>query len=297
MERVFSCFWRTFPFITVSPGINADWFQPYKHTVSSVGVVYLVIMNLPRSVCFKRNNVILLGLIPGPEEPKHDINTFLDPLVKELSSFWTGVTVQVHNGSTIVHDVIRCALLCCGCDLPAGRLKVCGFLGHSASHGCLTLFPGTVGDMNYSGFDRSTWPPREIEAHRRNVQRIRESKTKTEQKQLESELGCRYSTLIKLPYFNPSRMLTVDPMHNLFLGSGKHMLQLWIQNFLLSSSHFKQIQQCIDDFIVPSDVGRIPRKIETGFSGFTADQFKKWIVIFSIPALFGVPPPPPQPGV
>ena len=272
--------------------LNVDWFEPYKHTVSSVGVVYLAIMNLPRSVRFKRQNIIIVGLIPGPSEPKGHINTFLDPLVKELSSFWTGVTMEVNNGSTIVHEVIRCALLSCACDLPAGR-KVCGFLGHSASHGCsrcLKLFPGTVGAMNYSGFDRSTWPPRHNEAHRRDVQRIRNCKTKTEQKQLESELGCRYSALIKLPYFDPCRMLTVDPMHNLFLGSGKHMLQLWIENGLLTSSNFKQIQQCVDSFVVPSDVGRIPRKIETGFSGFTADQFKNWIITFSIPALFGLLP-------
>ena len=81
-----------------------------------------------------------------------------------------------------------------------------------------------------------------------------------------------------------------DPMHNLFLGSGKHMLQLWIENGLLTFSNFKQIQQCIDSFVVPSDVGRIPRKIKTVFSGFTADQFKNWIITFSIPALFRLLP-------
>ena len=43
-------------------------------------------------------------------------------------------------------------------------------------------------------------------------------------------------------------------------------------------------------FIVPTDIGRIPRKIETGFSGFTADQFKNWITIYSIPALYNILP-------
>ena len=42
--------------------------------------------------------------------------------------------------------------------------------------------------------------------------------------------------------------------------------------------------------VVPSDVGRIPRKIETGFSGFKEDQLKTWIILYSIPALFGVLP-------
>ena len=39
---------------------------------------------------------------------------------------------------------------------------------------------------------------------------------------------------------------------------------------------------------MPGDVGRIPTKIGLGFSGFKADQFKTWITIYSIPALFSI---------
>ena len=49
--------------------LNIDWFQPFEHTVFSVGVVFLVLLNLPRSERFKRENVILYGVIPGPSEP------------------------------------------------------------------------------------------------------------------------------------------------------------------------------------------------------------------------------------
>ena len=41
---------------------------------------------------------------------------------------------------------------------------------------------------------------------------------------------------------------------------------------------------------VPSDSGRIPHKISTGFSGFTSDQFKNWITIYSVPAFHGILP-------
>ena len=37
--------------------------------------------------------------------------------------------------------------------------------------------------------------------------------------------------------------------------------------------------------VVPPDIGRIPNKIKSGFSKFTADQLKNWIVYFSIIAL------------
>ena len=45
-------------------------------------------------------------------------------------------------------------------------------------------------------------------------------------------------------------------------------------NLLASEKIFKSIQSRIDGIRVPADIGRIPRKIEAGFSGFTADQYK-----------------------
>ena len=50
--------------------VNVDWFQPYKHVAYSVGVIYAVVTNLPRSICCKDENVITVGIIPGPKEPK-----------------------------------------------------------------------------------------------------------------------------------------------------------------------------------------------------------------------------------
>ena len=188
--------------------INVDWFQPYKHSVYSVGVIYLTVMNLPRSVRFKRQNIILIGILPGPSEPKHDINAYIEPLVKELINLWSGVTMRVHSVSGVSTELVRCALLCVACDLPAGR-KLCGFLGHSAKFGCskcLKAFPGSVGTMNYSGFDRWQWPQRNNSTHRENVQKVLQAKSKAEQLALESTLGCCYSYLLQLPYFDAPRM-------------------------------------------------------------------------------------------
>ena len=51
---------------------------------------------------------------------------------------------------------------------------------------------------------------------------------------------------------------------------------------------YEHLQTTIDSFRVPGGVGRIPRKLETGFSGLTADQYKNWVPIFSIPCLRGL---------
>ena len=40
--------------------LNVDWFQPFKHTVFSVGAIYVSILNLPRHMQYKVGNTILI---------------------------------------------------------------------------------------------------------------------------------------------------------------------------------------------------------------------------------------------
>ena len=86
--------------------LNVDWLQPYEHVQYSVGVLYLVILNLPRSIRFKRENVILFGIIPGPREPSLTMNTYLSPLVSDLLQLWRGV--ELRQPGTDVTATFRC---------------------------------------------------------------------------------------------------------------------------------------------------------------------------------------------
>ena len=70
-------------------------------------------------------------------------------------------------------------------------------------------------------------------------------------------------------------MLVIDPMHNLFLGVAKHFFKrVFIEKGILSEATLKIVQERIDAMSVPSDIGRIPHKIESSFYHFTADQYK-----------------------
>ena len=265
--------------------INLDWFQPFKHSTYSIGAIYLTIMNLPRNIRNKPENVILVGLLPGPSEPSN-INRYLEPFVNELNELWQGKELKIYNVSGT--RLVRCALLCASCDLPAGR-KLCGFLSYMAHKGCsrcLKKFSGSPGEMDFSGFERDTWVKRTELEHRQVISELSLCSTKSAVTLKESKTGYRYTKLLRLPYFNPSRMLTIDPMHNLFLGTGKHILKnVWIKLGLLSESQFDLVQSRIDKITCPPDIGRIPTKIKSGFASFTADQYKNWIVYFSLLSL------------
>ena len=53
----------------------------------------------------------------------------------------------------------------------------------------------------------------------------------------------------------------------------------------ISLDPLDMIQNRVNSFTVPSDISRIPVKISSGFSQFTADQWKNWVLYFSIFAL------------
>ena len=162
----------------------------------------------------------IFGIIPGPREPERTVNQFIEPLVKDLAQFWTGQELYVRYGSYVERKLVHCALICCSCDLPAGR-KLCGFLGHSAHLGCskcMKYFPSTGNGLDFSGFQRDSWVPRSDQSHRENVAKLSLCSTKTELRKKESELGCCYSVLLELPYFNAPTMLVIDPMHYLYIS-------------------------------------------------------------------------------
>ncbi len=284
--------WKQFTAIDGSPFLNdannyglllnIDWLQPFEHTKYSVGVIYLAILNLPRSIRFKQENVILYGVIPGPCEPSLTINTYLDFLVSDLLKLWKGVKLRLPGSDT--ETTFRAALLGVACDLPAAR-KVSGFLSYSANLGCSRCyqkFSCGFGSRNYDNFDRDKWQLRTNKQHRENVKKIQQCTTKTQRSELESRYGCRYSVLLKLPYFCPIEMTLIDPMHNLFLGTAKHFARdIWIGKNILSGQDITTVESKLRNVIIPAGIGRIPVSINTGVF-LTADQWKNWTLYFSI---------------
>lgn len=274
--------------------MNVDWFKPFKHRNDfSVGVIYMVLMNLPRSIRFRKENVILVGIIPALAHEPKCLNHFLEPAVNELNALWKGAKVNTYNSPSTAVE-IQAALLCFASDIPAAR-KLCGFLGHSAKRGCshcYKVFPGGFGEQrDYSGFDdRAQWPKRSSEQHRRDAYRVKNCVSGTAAEKLASELGCRYTVLLELPYYSSIEMCVVDPMHNLFLGTAKRVFSKWIENEIITSAGLQTIQTRIDEISSLSDIGRLPGNIKSNYGGYTSAQWKNFVLLFSMYSLKDVLP-------
>lgn len=101
--------------------------------------MHLVINNLPRSECRKKEN-------------------YLQPLVDELEKLFIGIDMKAASNTNVK---IRAALLIVACDIPAAR-NVSGFTGfrsYYARHKCNMQLPALANNptqRDSSNFDQDT---------------------------------------------------------------------------------------------------------------------------------------------
>ena len=80
----------------------------------------LTIFNLPPWLCNKRKYIILSGLIPGPDQPGNDIDTYFRPLVDDLKILWSD-GIEVWDEYKREYFNLRALLFVYVSDSPAQR--------------------------------------------------------------------------------------------------------------------------------------------------------------------------------
>jgi len=198
-----------------------DFFNPFTVKQAgqkcSIGMISLVCLNLPPDLRYKPENMFLAGIIPGPREPPLDtLNHYLAFLVDDLLLFWDP---GVRFSKTYRHPhgrLVRCALVALVCDIPAAR-KTSGFAACSHEHFCSVCHCTRKGH-GYGNTKYHTWKRRTNEDYRKFAQEYLDAPNSTEQLKAFNKSGVRWSQLLRLPYFDPTRFVVVDAMHNLFLG-------------------------------------------------------------------------------
>ncbi len=220
-----------------------DWFNPLGNKAAgkshSIGGIYMACLNLPPHLRFRPEYIYLAGIIPGPHEPSVDqLYHFLRPLVDELVEFWhTGVN-YARTANRDVGRLVRAAVIPLVCDLPAIR-KVAGFSGYQSHHLC-SFCMLTLKDI--SNPDRSQWPRRHSWGeHLRLARQWRDASSEAERTKIFDTHGLRWSELLRLEYWDPTKFVLLDTMHNLFLGELRHhLVNLWgIRDISVKSGNAK----------------------------------------------------------
>lgn len=117
-------------------GLNIDGFQPWRNIARSLTPFVCMIYNLPENLRCKAEYMLMVALIPGPNEPKH-FNPYLNFLVRELKSLYTeGILIQDPCLDAKAAPVrVRVKLLNIVVDLPAHQHMLLQ-QGSSAFNGC-----------------------------------------------------------------------------------------------------------------------------------------------------------------
>lgn len=125
--------------------------------------------------------------------------------------------------------------------------------------------------------------------HRKEAFLSMEQKSASAREKIELKYGSRFTSLMELAYFDTIRCHIIDPMHNLFLGTAKHVtkniLFSQVSPLISDPNYHSLIQEKVDKCIVPSTFGRIPHEVASKCSSFTADQWKAWTNVFSLYSL------------
>jgi hypothetical protein len=79
-------------------------------------------------------------------------------------------------------------------------------------------------------------------------------------------------------------------MHNLFLGTTKHIFKHWVAEGILDKKDLQTLESRIEGLEVPVDIGRLPKVISSNYDSYTAEQWKNWTLVYSLYALKNVIP-------
>lgn len=208
---------------------NYDSLNPYGNRIAGkavkIGGMYMACLNLPRRLRFLVENVFLVGVVPGPDGPSNsEINGCLRPLVDDLVTLWKD---GIFLSRTPLHPLglrVRCALIPLVCDLPAAR-QISGTASGASDGQCNECH---IVRQDMENLDYKTWPKRDSEQHRNLASRWRDASSAKLQEKYFKESHVRWSELLRLPYWCPTRFVTIDSMHGLYLGMfQRHCRIVW----------------------------------------------------------------------
>lgn len=206
-----------------------DGFNPFHlkqaGKKASVVAMYMICLNLPPEERYKLENMFLVGIIPGPHEPKkEEINHLLSPLVDDLldsyhHGVWYSRTQNYERGR-----YARSVLVLVVCDTPASR-QVTGRISATSTHFCPYC---NLSNSEITNTDPKTWHLRTDVEHRTRANEWLQASTEGDRDDLFTCHGVRYSELLRLPYWSPIRHTVVDSMHLFFLILFKrHCRDIW----------------------------------------------------------------------
>ncbi|CUA77659.1 hypothetical protein RSOLAG22IIIB_12749 [Rhizoctonia solani] len=272
-------------------GVSTDGFTLFKRRrrgMSTAWPILIINYNLHPRIRTRLENVICVGVIPGPKQCK-DLNSFLVPLLDELLELEAGVECSAPPGPDTrgSNFVFRAFLMTIFGDIPAVA-KLLMMKGHNGARPCRAcLIPAVLCKLarNAVYYVPMAHPGREqvltydnlpLRTHQQlldQLEQIEAAPTKTRRKQLAQDYGLNSRSIFAyLRSINLATCAPYDAMHLLFENLIPNMIRHWTGNFkgLDQGSGFYQFTKAEWELIGKLTVAAV-RTIPSFFVGTLPD--------------------------
>jgi hypothetical protein len=228
--------------------------------------IAVINLNLPPDIRTHLENIIVLGVVPGPTEPK-DIGSFLYPFIIEAEVLAKGVSIPSYDSlhqQDILLDVHAYTLMAI-VDIPAGS-KLLNVKGQNGRLPCRLCWiqaiwvpprgpyycplhePDRLDGTPSSSYDPLKLKRRDHESFQEAVDSIRAQPTKTARDKRSTELGVTgISVLSLLPGFDLARGVPFEFMHLAYENNFKNLFLSW-------TARFKDIDHEAEGYVIPSEL-------------------------------------------
>lgn len=300
----------------IALGLSTDGFAPFRWRKKTCWPLILFNYNLPPEVRFHLNNVLSLGVIPGPKKPV-DFDSFLWPCVQELLRLEVGV--HAYDSLSDEFVALRAFLILVFGDIPAISM-VMRMKGHNGFSPCRMCnihgirIPNTRQLTHYVPLDRSqhpspgitpvydplNLPPRDHESFMRQAQAVQFAQTGTESERLAKEYGIKgIPVLAALSSLTFPHSFPYNFMHLLWENVIKNLMLLWAgdykgldtgaEDYEFPAATWTAIGAASEEsgFTIPAAFGPRSPNVATDKTSWTADSRSLWTLFVAPTVLEG----------
>lgn len=276
---------------TLALTLTTDGVQNVRQKSSSVWPIVITILNYPPEL--RARHMMIVGMIPGPREPK-DFASYFETLLADLQVLST-TGIRAYDGYRKETFQLKAHVCIVTGDTPA-IAKLMAMKGSNAISPC--RFCSIKGQSN----GRHWYYPRDghLLQYRQDLRREAIMVSAANNEELRKTHGITgLSFLFSIQTLHFPNSFGLDCMH-LFSNVAKMMWNLWTgcllpepifensaDNYLLSKVQQAEIgiemassRQC-----VPVSVSRTPRDISRHKNSFKATEWFQWVTIYSCPLL------------
>jgi hypothetical protein len=288
----------------IALGLSADGMCPFKRWTNSCWPLLIINYNLPPDECTHVNNLICIGMVPGPGCPA-DLNSYLQPLIDELLELSQGTAaVDVSQQKLFA---LQAHLIAVFGNIPAVT-KILKFIGHNSCFPCCFCLIPTVPGVTSKGGTHRYCPLHQPDGFQTNPLNLvlqnhkdclkvgldaLQALNDTTRNKMASKTGIKgVSLLTRVPSISVPSSFPIDLMHMIWLNLVPQLVEMWtgkfnqlddgLESYQLSKSIWNAIGNACKESgpMIPSSFGcKVPHLKKTG--EFIAETWNNFTMLLA----------------